>query len=179
MFRIGFSISALLVMGCMMQTTKSLLQPSSFLGSNLPVSPHVSAVWTMRKQKASDRRTRRKQRGEDDSAVGVVTRPTTQRTVTVSPMQGAAWKHKRLGDVRVQQPSRTTKQGRGRSRKRAAQYQVLQHYQNHFLDELTAEYQAEVRRLCWSCWSHMLSISPCRKTKFSTGLRPAWMTRLA
>jgi hypothetical protein len=119
----------------------------------------------MRKQKASDKRTSRLQRsgggGGSESllagasatlAVGSI------GTTTRSPMQGATWKQKQLQQPppqkQLQQPqqpydavsiggSRNGGGGRGRSRKRATAYQILSHYQNHFLTDLTKEYQAE------------------------------------
>lgn len=110
---------------------------------------------TMRKQKASDRRTRRRQRGDDQQRQLEQQQQGTAATTTftVSPMQGATWNHKQQRSVDAvsqgllgqQQQQAKTAGGRGRSRKRTALYQTLAHYQNRFLQQLTAEYQAEVR----------------------------------
>jgi len=101
----------------------------------------------MRKQKASDRRTRRRQRGDDLQELQPAAATTTATsTFTVSPMAGATWKHKQQQVAAANAVSQVAKQksSRGRSRKRTALYQSLAHYQNHFLQQLTAEYQAEV-----------------------------------
>lgn len=134
------------------------LTPSSFHGSMLVVrstvpsiprkSSGAAASLTMRKQKASDRRTRRMQRGQVDGSNDTF-QPLVERipsfppvpTMSNSPMASATWKHKS-----VARPVRKEKGvGRGRARKRSALYNSLASYQNKFLDLLTAEYQAEVR----------------------------------
>lgn len=132
--------------------SNALVLPScsvSFLGQAVTerVPAYYStktALLTMRKQKASDRRTRRRQRGyelEQQQVAGTT-------TFTVSPMQGATWKHKhqqhQQAENAVSQVAVKAGGGRGRSRKRTALYQTLAHYHNHFLQQLTAEYQAEV-----------------------------------
>jgi hypothetical protein len=121
---------------------------------------------TMRKQKASDKRTRRRQRGDvlEDWVQAKELRASFTTTVADSPMQAAgAWSHKR--SMAPQQPlaSRqldsaadllmSSRQGtdaaqsggRGRSRKRSTLYNSLAFYHNKFLNLLTQEYQAEVR----------------------------------
>jgi hypothetical protein len=126
----------------------------------------------MRKQKASDKRTSRQQRGgASSSSVAVASSSAAAAasvllgsigTMTRSPMQGAVWNQKQLPLVlpqkqQQQQLQRQQQQpydviapgagasggGRGRSRKRATGYQILAHYQNHFLTDLTNEYKAE------------------------------------
>jgi hypothetical protein len=124
----------------------------------------------MRKQKASDKRTSRQQRGGASSAVlssssaAAAVLLGSIGTMTRSPMQGAVWNQKQLPLVLPQQQQqqqqvqqRQQQQpydviapgapasggGRGRSRKRATGYQILAHYQNHFLTDLTNEYKAE------------------------------------
>jgi hypothetical protein len=95
---------------------------------------------TMRKQKASDRRTRRRQRGielEEERGVQIV-------TVTESPMKTAGpWRGKTLQpDIATSVAS--VSGGRGRSRKRSTLYNSLSSYYNHYLRLLTLEYQVEV-----------------------------------
>jgi hypothetical protein len=92
----------------------------------------------MRKQKASDRRTRRLQRGllETDEDLDM-------ETVTTSPMQAAQWSLKKpssIAPIDMQLKSG----GRNRSRKRSTLYNSLSSYHSHFLQLLTAEYKAEV-----------------------------------
>lgn len=100
---------------------------------------------TMRKQKASDKRTTRLQRGLELATISENTLAiqSLQRTMTTSPMVDAAWDQKK---IRNQFPSKQEKiSGRGRSRKRSSLYQCLSSYHNNFLTLLTAEYKAEVR----------------------------------
>ena len=106
-----------------------------------PVDAHPAtgaASLTMRKQKASDRRTRRMQRGEDT----VVDAQPIQSAMQLisSPMESAGWQHKKLHS---KSPQRHTA-GRGRSRKRSNLYNSLSSYHGHFLSLLTSEYRAEV-----------------------------------
>lgn len=140
-------------------TTQAWVLPkaSSFMGQPVASDQRYyyethnddNMLWTMRKQKASDRRTRRLQRNDSVSTVA------RQATATISPMETAVWKHRRVVAGQPLHDKRTTtKKGRGRSRKRATQYQVLQHYQQHFLDQLTAEYKAEVGTIDYvSLWN--------------------------
>ena len=160
---------------------------TSFLGTAVrdyaPTTPShqgsCSSFLIMRKQKASDRRTRRRQRGEEPDllqqsfatlstkilAVATTSPSTTasSTTFTVSPMQGATWQHKRSsmagGAVAVTTDEKANQHGRGRSRKRTALYQTLAHYQNVFLRQLTAEYQSEVGTVLYSCFVIRLSLS--------------------
>ena len=142
--------------------------PSSrFLGQ--PLIQHHGAVprnngggaattLEMRKQKASDKRTRRQQRGD------VVFSPDNLMTgsITSSPMNGKSWNHKQSSWYQQQQQQQqgptsvlpvpttlTTHEastgGRGRSRKRSALYNSLSLYHNKFLSLLTQEYKQEVR----------------------------------
>jgi hypothetical protein len=101
----------------------------------------------MRKQKASDRRTSRRQRGGDD----VPLQPSTIITLTRSPMAAVgSWKHKQvettLGPISSNNNNNNqmTLPTRARSRKRFNHYNALSLYHNKFLNLLTAEYQAEV-----------------------------------
>jgi hypothetical protein len=108
----------------------------------------------MRKQKASDRRTSKRQRGEieDENMAAVGSRATT---LTTSPMSAAGMWNLKQPSSTMQRPKQladglaTTKKrapaGRGRSRKRSTLYNSLSFYHNKFLQLLTAEYEAEVR----------------------------------
>mmetsp|Transcript_17514 Transcript_17514/g.23156 ORF Transcript_17514/g.23156 Transcript_17514/m.23156 type:complete len:651 (-) Transcript_17514:1450-3402(-) len=142
---------------------------------------------TMRKQKASDRRTRRLQRSKDTMNENIISAEellklnrgdvgstslssssTFRRlsSVTTSPMDNAAWRHKTITEQRQQIPSSyssseqsgskvrnafpkkdgqggAVSSGRGRSRKRSMLYSSLASYHNNFLSLLTAEYCME------------------------------------
>jgi len=119
------------------------LQPATS-SARARISSGVASL-CMRKQKASDRRTRRLQRGGEELTQDLI-RESLQSTITSSPMElVGAWNQKQQ-----QQgggfPSQTQKTGgRGRSRKRATLYNSLSSYHNKFFTLLTAEYQAEVR----------------------------------
>lgn len=96
----------------------------------------------MRKQKASDKRTRRRQKGvlvmEDEARV----------TVTSNPMQNAQWKAKSgIEPMNVVRTAVSPEGGRGRSRKRTSFYQMLQYYHASFLEPLTKEYESEEREV--------------------------------
>jgi hypothetical protein len=127
----------LLAMGavCLPPTGHAFSASSNFHGSIVTErqSTMTATMLTMRKQKASDRRTRRMQRGED----AVIETP----TITSSPMALAAWQHKTLTKNTA---SATQTGGRGRSRKRSNLYNTLSSYHTNFLSLLTAEYRAEV-----------------------------------
>lgn len=114
---------------------------------------------TMRKQKASDRRTRRMQRGGEDLALQEI-QDNIIKTITRSPMDVAEWNLKKQGRTLVptststttseqqqQQQHKATPHGRGRSRKRLTLYNSLASYHTKFLRLLTVEYQAEVSQL--------------------------------
>ena len=107
----------------------------------------------MRKQKASDRRTRRMQRGDlsaDYDIIKPLVEGTNNLLSTTSPMENAgSWKHKSLKSNRAtnvpkQRIRDNPSGGRGRSRKRSILYNSLASYQNTFLTLLTEEYKAEV-----------------------------------
>ena len=118
------------------------LSSSFFLGNRITPTEHHSstATLTMRKQKASDRRTRRMQRGEN-VAVDI-----SSKTLTSSPMASAGWQHKKISNTVT--PTRQ-QHGRGRARKRSNLYNTLSSYHGNFLSLLTAEYRAEVRHGHW------------------------------
>eukprot|EP00977_Amphora_coffeiformis_P007600 scaffold1667_cov173-Amphora_coffeaeformis.AAC.28 len=99
-------------------------------------SDHRAQLY-MRKQKASDRRTRRRQRGEgmDEATI-------TLSSVTTSPMNvEGEWKQKTA--TRSALLSKQVTGGRGRSRKRSMLYTSLSFYSNKFMHLLQAEYKAE------------------------------------
>jgi hypothetical protein len=102
-----------------------------------------AASLTMRKQKASDRRTRRMQKG-GELIVQELIRDNLSKTITSSPMDSTGeWKYKKIS---VQQVREKTG-GRGRSRRRATLYNSLSSYHNNFFRLLTDEYQHEVGRI--------------------------------
>lgn len=125
----------------------SLSSFSKFHGNALQPAANPShratsgaASLTMRKQKASDRRTRRMQMG-GEQIVQELIRDNLRQTITSSPMETTGqWKYKK----RIVQPIREKTGGRGRSRKRATLYNSLSSYHNKFLRLLTDEYQHEV-----------------------------------
>lgn len=99
---------------------------------------------TMRKQKASDRRTRRLQRGDVSSRIDESLSPLlTQQS---SPLANAAWTHKQL-PVEQNAIAAPSSRGRGRSRKRLQYYNTVSSYHNDFLTLLTEEYRAEEREV--------------------------------
>ena len=93
----------------------------------------------MRKQKASDKRTRRRQRGLVEESPVV-----TAASLTTSPMQqqGTAWTKKTTTTSMLPRPATG---GRGRSRKRSMLYTSLSFYHNKFMRLLQEEFKAEVR----------------------------------
>ena len=111
-------------------------------------SKTTHATITMRKQKASDRRTRRMQRGGEEVVQDMIRESLTQReiTITSSPMdKKGVWKQRKVGTIDASDIREKTK-GRGRSRKRSILYNSLSCYHNKFLTLLTKEYRAEVSR---------------------------------
>ncbi len=97
----------------------------------------------MRKQKASDRRTTRRQRGGEELTEERIKENLSRREVTItsSPMSKKGdWKLKKQGDMI---DTRNKNGGRGRSKKRSLLYNSLSLYHNKFLNFLTAEYKAE------------------------------------
>jgi hypothetical protein len=146
---------------CLPPTGHAFSASSHFHGSIVTEreSTMTAAALTMRKQKASDRRTRRMQRGED----AVIEPP----TLTRSPMSLAAWQHKTLTKNAEPAPQPG---GRGRSRNRSNLYNTLSSYHGNFLSLLTAEYRAEVR--------FVIFFASCRK-KIPVGRFGPVMTLLA
>ena len=111
-----------------------------------------------RKQKASDRRTRRMQRGGNPTTLDMERAAATgfpikddvnKKTMTISPMQQAGqWGQKRINNNKHYFPtvgsSSSSGGGRGRSRKRSQLYSSLATYQDKFLRLLMDEYRIEV-----------------------------------
>jgi hypothetical protein len=109
---------------------------SYFTGTRLPHGTVQSTSYLyMRKQKASDKRTSRRQR-EGPQLLEVIP------TITASPMQHQAWTQKVV--PMIQEPP-SDGGGRQRSRKRSNLYNQMARYHNTFLNALTLEYKAEVR----------------------------------
>ncbi len=132
----------------------SISSHSRFHGERLYIPKHgvpyngqssqVSVEITMRKQKASDRRTTRRQRGGEELTEERIKENLSQREVTItsSPMSKKGdWNLKKQGDLTE---GRNKSGGRGRSKKRSLLYNSLSLYHNKFLNFLTAEYKAEV-----------------------------------
>ena len=129
----------------------SLSQKTSFGGRHvLHNDPfHQCSLLTMRKQKASDKRTRRSQRGE------VLESDLSSKSNLRSSPIGKAWQYK---SVDMRSPSNTVGYGRGRSRKRSQVYNNLSSYHSHFLDLITQEFLAEVGCKCHDCfWNNVRS----------------------
>lgn len=133
-----------------MPQTRSFSSSSSFQGISLPLEQHqvstrstrVNAL-VMRKQKASDKRTRRLQReGLSIATSQEIPSIPSSTTLTQNPMADAVWNHKTVRASRI--PFQRNPGGRGRSRKRSNVYDSLSTYHGEFLNLLTAEYQAEV-----------------------------------
>jgi hypothetical protein len=128
----------------------STLKLKSFVGngivfySNSKINNRMTIV--MRKQKASDKRTSRLQKGleferlSSFAAISTSKGTTPFPIVTSSPMATATWNYKTID------PTNTNKEsaGRGRARKRAQLYLSLASYHAEFLNLLTEEYRAEV-----------------------------------
>lgn len=147
-------------------TTTSVSWPSSYAAAATTTRGGGVSSLTMRKQKASDRRTRRMQRGADtaEEAQALIrdSLATAVVSLTQSPMDAAGgWKQKQkqttttptkmksktiIGRASASKnPTTTTVTGgRGRSRKRSMLYNSLSSYHNKFLQLLTTEYRAEV-----------------------------------
>jgi hypothetical protein len=148
----------LLLLSFTIYTSALTIKSSSFHGESvkllhnpvvLPSFSGPRSHLTMRKQKASDRRTRRRQQGLVDEVSFV-------KTLTESPMQArGAWNQK----VNLSSPVPTSKAtgGRGRSLKRQRLYHSLAFYHNQFLGLLTEEYKAEVR----TRWCILVGVLGC------------------
>jgi hypothetical protein len=129
------------------------LKLHSFFGSSiLPVTTdriRQRMTIVMRKQKASDKRTSRLQKGLEGeylssffaiSTKGSTPSPRNTGVVTSSPMATSMWDYKTIDPISINKESA----GRGRARKRAQFYSSLAAYHSEFLNLLTEEYRAEV-----------------------------------
>ena len=161
-----FTVSFYVWITAISWTNKSTLaySLSTFHGRSLALEPRCPSFHSkrcslsMRKQKASDKRTTRLQRGLELATISENTSAiqSLQRTMTTSPMTDAAWDQKK---VRNQFPPKAEKiAGRGRSRKRSSIYQCLSSYHNNFLTLLTAEYKAEVSTKTFCAIGKMLAM---------------------
>jgi hypothetical protein len=114
---------------------------SNFIGTQvLQFHPQNGSSLTMRKQKASDKRTRRMQRNlEIESSRSAL--EIRSATSTLSPLSTGNTQQKYVSS---QNRFESISRGRGRSRKRSAVYNNLASYRNHFLELLTQEFTAEV-----------------------------------
>jgi hypothetical protein len=130
----------------------SIFHGNAVAVADAPSSPPKSGrcFIDMRKQKASNKRTRRRQLGQDAAGLAVLSTPAT---FTASPMASRSWSLKQSESfgsspmIAAAESSTSTvlpTGGRQRSRKRSTLYNALHFYHNTFLNELTAEYQAEV-----------------------------------
>ena len=111
----------------------------------------------MRKQKASNKRTARRQRGNIDEATTTFTPPSlstsssTTQILNSSPMTKSQWKHKKIEmraagiDTNNSAAATQTGGGRGRARKRLKLYNSLASYHSTFLELISQEFQMEVR----------------------------------
>jgi hypothetical protein len=135
-------LTLLLLAAPVISLSTSFHGQTASLCHNLPQT-RSSNLLTMRKQKSSDKRTRRSQRGVDEATTATTAFTTT--TITTSPMETAKWKHKKTILASANNNRIPTKTGgRNRARKRSTFYNSLSSYHNHFLELLTAEYKAEV-----------------------------------
>jgi hypothetical protein len=128
----------------MLQANALSFSPQSrFTGNKVhhDTTVHSTSI-TMRKQKASDKRTSRMQKNHDTESF---TDTIALRTGTspLTPMSTGQWKHKTVV-VMNQLESTGRLGGRGRSRKRSAVYSNLASYHGQFLELLTKEFLAEV-----------------------------------
>ncbi|KAL9188266.1 hypothetical protein ACHAXT_006644 [Thalassiosira profunda] len=131
------------------------LSASSFRGARvLHPAPHICtgngarATLEMRKQKASDKRTARMQRGKVDAGDATFTPPplsSSTQILSSSPMSKSQWKHKKV-ELRAggkYQNGSGNAGGRGRARKRLKLYNSLASYHSTFLELISEEYQME------------------------------------
>lgn len=114
--------------------------------SSASSSSYGDNVITMRKQKASNKRTRRLQRGgRDEFDMTAATGSDFMSSSLKTPTATDSWDYKTLSPKnRNSFPSSSNEGGRGRSRKRSQLYNSLSSYHSHFLNLITAEFVAEV-----------------------------------
>lgn len=115
--------------------------PSNFIGNQvLQHYPQNGSSLTMRKQKASDKRTSRMQKNLDIESA-TTSLEIGSATSTLSPLKIRDLQEKYV--FTKNQFESSISRGRGRSRKRSAVYNNLASYRNHFLELLTQEFTAE------------------------------------
>lgn len=146
-------VSRLAFLSCFALSASSLTLHSDFVGNKLKlfISQNVNVkrqTLVMRKQKASDKRTSRLQKGLTEiSSLSSISNESSKPAfphlgaITASPMATATWDYKSI-DPMISSTKDTA--GRGRARKRAQVYSGLAAYHSEFLNLLTAEYRAEV-----------------------------------
>ncbi len=128
-------------------------QSTQFCGKSLITScPRQSSsrisgtsVITMRKQKASNKRTRRLQREGKDGTDDISSLSSITSSPLATPIITNSWNYKALHSRSIQTSANTNEKGRGRSRKRSLLYNSLSSYHSHFLKLITDEFLAEVR----------------------------------
>ena len=134
------------------------LSSSTFHGSRMMIypasAPHTTnnrpgiSNLVMRKQKASDKRTARMQRGQvdkyDTSFTPSPLSSSSTKILSSSPMTKSQWKHKKI-ELRAEGKNNVAGGGRGRARKRLKLYNSLASYHSTFLELISEEYQMEVR----------------------------------
>ncbi|KAL7527395.1 hypothetical protein ACHAXR_001941 [Thalassiosira sp. AJA248-18] len=130
---------------------QALALSTSFHGSQVICAPSPSATnklpgisnLVMRKQKASDKRTARMQRGQVDNDTFTPPPLSSSTQILSSPMTKSQWKHKKI-ELRAEgEKSNITVGGRGRARKRMKLYNSLASYHSTFLALISEEYQME------------------------------------
>lgn len=156
---------AMIIIASSLSIPSTLALSSSFLGSHIRSLQSYttqrgtpSSVITMRKQKASDKRTARMQRGQIDTTESSFTPPslstatTTTQILSSSPMSNSKWKDKKIELLAASGQNMNSVTagvaasggGRGRARKRLKLYNSLASYHSTFLELISAEYQMEV-----------------------------------
>lgn len=126
----------------------SLLTPPTMTQSRRPSSGVSSLV--MRKQKASDKRTARLQRGQLDNTGSFTpsilstfsSSAITTQILSSTPMSKTQWKHKKI-ELRSRGEKVNNSGGRGRARRRLKLYNSLASYHATFSNLISEEYQLE------------------------------------
>ena len=133
------------------------LQTSPFLGRTVITDTlqydrsYENNIITMRKQKASNKRTRRLQKGgKDQFDADDATTSDFISSSLKTPTATSSWDYKSISSSKNKNsfPSSQSEGGRGRSRKRSQLYNSLSSYHSHFLKLITAEFLAEVCMYC-------------------------------
>lgn len=142
------------IIGMMLLSTAAAW--SSFHGSRIiqpmtqssrPLTSGSSSL-VMRKQKASDKRTARLQRGQMDSdsftPPPLSSSSSTTQILSSTPMSKTQWKHKKVElRSRGENVDNSMSGGRGRARKRLKLYNSLASYHSTFSNLISEEYQVE------------------------------------